>query len=520
MDPMDPMAIRQDTLLARLFHQEDGPPRSLCNGLGRCGRCRVRFRTNPPAPVPAETQVFSDKELADGWRLACRHPDSPASIRDLDIPKALDVGEAVWNVSPAASEPVPCCLALDLGTTTLDWRLVTDGRVLAHGRSLNPQGVMGAEVMSRLACAADSRCAARLRHLPREFLQALIREAALRGLAPDRACVAGNTVMTSLLLGRDTAGLAAAPYRLEHPGGCEERLPGLPPVYIPPLAGPFLGADLTAGLAWLVRIRRTAFPFLLMDLGTNGECILALDEHNFLATSVAMGPALEGVGLSCGRLAGPDVATAVRLTPRGLRWLDWQGRALEHPEALSGTGALGLVHVLLQTGVLTEDGHFAKDARHPLAERLLEDVCVLRGEPVFCLDEFGSVRLTATDIEQLLKVKAACNAATTVLLQDAGLTWADLAAVCLAGALGRHLEPGVLEGTGWLPATVMQRPGVVQAVGNSSLEGAALLCEDAAAREWIQAASARIQVRNLAELPTFQQLFLERMTFRHVFRHR
>lgn len=508
-----------DTLLARLFHEEDGPPRSLCNGLGRCGRCRVRFRTDPPAPVPADTQVFSDKELADGWRLACRHPHAQVSVRELDIPKALDLGEVVWELSPAPPDPIPCCLALDLGTTTLDWRLVTDGHVLAHGRSLNPQGVMGAEVMSRLACAADPRCAARLRQLPLEFLRTLLRDAALHGLRPSRMCVAGNTVMTTLLLGQDTAGLAAAPYHLDHTGGREERLPGLPPVYIPPLAGPFLGADLTAGLAWLVRTRRTPVPFLLMDLGTNGECILALDDQTFLATSVAMGPALEGVGLTCGRLAGPGVATAVRLTPHGLQWFDWQGRPLAQPEALSGTGALGLVHVLLQAGVLAEDGRFSKDARHPLAERLLEDVCVLRGEPVFCLDEFGSVRLTATDIEQLLKVKAACNAATTVLLQDAGLRWTDLAAVCLAGALGRHLDCGVLEGTGWLPATVTQRPGVVQAVGNSSLEGAALLCQDAAAREWLQAASARIQVRNLAELPAFQQLFLERMTFRHVFRH-
>ncbi|GAB7082179.1 ASKHA domain-containing protein [Megalodesulfovibrio paquesii] len=525
-------AAGQDTFLARLFYREEGPPRSLCNGLGRCGRCRVRFKSEPPDVVEAERQVFLERELAEGWRLACRHPELQTPAAQLEIPKAPDVGEAVWETVRKGESSAPCALALDLGTTALDWRLVSrlspvshvshvspggPGTLLAHGRTLNPQGVMGAEVMSRLACAADSRCAARLRQLVVDMLKALVRQAGLRGLAVERACVAGNSVMTCLLLGQDTAGLAAAPYHLDYAGGREELLPGLPPLYIPPLAGPFMGADLTAGLAWLIRAEHTPYPFLLMDLGTNGECILALDEQTFLATSVAMGPALEGVGLSCGRLAGPGVVSGVRLTPRGLDWLDWQGRLLEHPEGLSGSGALALVHVLIQTGVLTEDGHFARDAQHPLGQRLLGDVCLLRGEGSFCMDDVGGTRLMASDIEQLLKVKAACNVATSVLLQDAGLRWADLAAVRMAGALGRHIEPQVLEGTGWLPAGLPAEK--VRAVGNSSLEGAALLCQDDESREWIEAAAGRIQVRNLAELPEFQTLFLERMTFRHVFRH-
>ena len=52
--------------LARLLWLEGPlPPRPLCGGLGRCGRCRVRFRSAPPAPAPSETRALSAAELGD-----------------------------------------------------------------------------------------------------------------------------------------------------------------------------------------------------------------------------------------------------------------------------------------------------------------------------------------------------------------------------------------------------------------------------------------------------------------------
>ena len=47
-------------------------PLPLCGGLGRCGRCRLRFPHDAPPPLPAEEAVFSLRELNAGWRLACR----------------------------------------------------------------------------------------------------------------------------------------------------------------------------------------------------------------------------------------------------------------------------------------------------------------------------------------------------------------------------------------------------------------------------------------------------------------
>ncbi len=44
-----------------------------CGGEGTCGKCRVRFLSDPPAPTEADRAAFAPGQLADGWRLACRH---------------------------------------------------------------------------------------------------------------------------------------------------------------------------------------------------------------------------------------------------------------------------------------------------------------------------------------------------------------------------------------------------------------------------------------------------------------
>jgi len=79
-------------------------------------------------------------------------------------------------------------LALDLGTTTLAGRLLdADGRVLAEARLLNPQAVLGADIMRRLEQALDGS-ASRLQDLLRDGLRdlvgTLLQQAGLRPAAP------------------------------------------------------------------------------------------------------------------------------------------------------------------------------------------------------------------------------------------------------------------------------------------------------------------------------------------------
>jgi uncharacterized 2Fe-2S/4Fe-4S cluster protein (DUF4445 family) len=403
----------------------------------------------------------------------------------------------------------------------------------------------GSEVMSRLAVASSPAGLAALRRLT---LAAVGRIAAglpgpVRGL-----CVAGNTAMTSILLGRDVSGLAAAPYRLDYAGGTAEALPepadltdladmaAVPDVWIPPQPAPFVGGDVAAGMAALLYGGLAAapdggvlpapgaplpvppaepvpprFPFLLADLGTNGEFVLATGPDSALVTSVALGPALEGIGLSCGGVAQPGAIAAFSLGPAGLAptVLPEDDATPAAPTHLCGTGYLSLLRVLLRAGLLDEDGRFVMEPHSPLARRLAASLVEVRGERRLPLP--GGLHLSAGDVEEVLKVKAAFSLAYERLLAEAGMPGTALDAVYLAGALGEHARPDDLETLGFLPAGVAGR---TRAVGNASLRGAELLLLRPELRGRITAWRAGCRVVDLAAASDFADAFLRHMRFR------
>ncbi len=543
-------AVPATTLAQLVWMSGQVDPPALCSGLGRCGRCAARFTRGTPAPLPADTAHFSEAELADGWRLLCRH--APPHPKDTGVPPdggmafTLPAGAAprrtrvADGAAPCPATGSPLLLAIDLGTTTLHWSaLAPDGRRVAHGAELNPQMGAGSEVMSRLAVASSPAGLAALRRLT---LAAVGRIAAglpgpVRGL-----CVAGNTAMTAILLGRDVSGLAAAPYRLDYAGGTAEVLPepaslaAVPDVWIPPQPAPFVGGDVAAGMAALLygglatgagggispapdapppvppaESAPPSFPFLLADLGTNGEFVLATGPDSALVTSVALGPALEGIGLSCGGVAQPGAIAAFTLGPAGLSptVLPEDDATPAAPTHLCGTGYLSLLRVLLRAGLLDEDGRFVMEPHSPLARRLAASLVEVRGERRLPLP--GGLHLSAGDVEEVLKVKAAFSLAYERLLAEAGMPGTALDAVYLAGALGEHARPDDLETLGFLPAGVAGR---ARAVGNASLRGAELLLLRPELRGRIAAWRAGCRVVDLAAASDFAAAFLRHMRFR------
>lgn len=503
-----------DTLARALFRAGFFIGAPLCAGLGRCGRCRVRYLADPPQPLPAELRRLGREAVEAGWRLACLRPAAGGEHLEVADPGPSPAYDrADFAAGDAAGGELG--LAVDCGTTGLAWRILdrADGRAVAEGRGVNPQLGAGGDVVSRLAFALTPGGGDYLRGL---LLDVLTARAAKAGPRLTGLCVAGNPAMVSILCGKPLAGLARAPYGLAWAGG--ETVPlgrGLPPAYIPPLLGPFVGADVSAGLTALLR-RNPAYPFLLADLGTNAEMVLALAPDRFLAASAPLGPALEGVGLSHGALAGPGVAVSFDLTPAGVAPVLFDGQdAPGAARGIAGPGYLRLAAILREQGVLDADGRFAQNAAPtPLGERLRRLVGREEGEAFFPV---AGCRFSASDVEELLKVKAACNMAVAALLRAAGLATAALDAVYLAGAFGARVSAEALETLGFFPPGVAAR---IRVAGNLSLEGAALfLCAPEARAEAgaLPAATTIVPlVSDAAETSDAGDSFISRMVFAYV----
>ncbi len=508
-------AVSDERLVESIFLSGRFEAPALCSGLGRCGQCKVRVlqAPEPLQPTKAEERFFSPQELTDGWRLSCLH-QSQDGMR-VQLPQRTGRRRS-WQVAAdveAGSRSLS--LALDLGTTSLQWQALRDGTPVRAGSELNPQLGAGSEVMSRLAFALKPQGRARLRALVLQRLDAIVRELAPLG-AVEQCCIAGNSAMTYVLLDRAVDCLSHAPYHLEYAGGAEERLEwqdSFFSAYIPPLLAPFVGGDLSAGLAWLTMGQESAPepPYLLADLGTNGEFVLAPDQNSFLTSSVPMGPALEGVGLAYGNVAGPGTAISFEMRPSGPFPLFFEEK--EQGSSLSGAAYLSLLSHLLRMGALTKEGHFSENPASPLGLRIIRQLELARGENSLPLAGFANdARLFASDVEEILKVKAAFNVAVACLQKEAGMRTSDLKAIYLSGAFGAHVGANNLEQLGFLPPGMAARTRVM---GNTSLQGAVLFLQRPDARAWAAEIAGRSSVLELAEKENFNNMYVKAMNFEY-----
>lgn len=492
------MSAGADTTLAQAVYLSGKfETRALCSGLSRCGRCRMRFISEAPAPTDVELAVLGPADLDSGWRLGCRRPAESGMVVELP-------GRPADRESPKSRvlEDTDSILAVDLGTTGIDWSLVDGQRRLMSGGMLNPQLGAGSEVMSRLAFAAKGQNAELLQNLVIDALEDIIKETGM----PGGMVISANQAMTCLLTGAPVQSISAAPYRLCHAGGLWVNLDrGLPEAYILPQISPFVGGDAVAGI---VAMRYSPDPpeppYMLIDMGTNGEFVMALPGGRFLAASVPLGPALEGVALSCGSVFWEGAVTGFDFGPNGLVARDGGLR----PEGITGTGYVSLLARLASAGVLDENGRFSA-GETPLARRAAfsEDFSGKR------MDLPGGLYLTARDVEEVLKLKAAFNVAFSELISGAGLGPKDLKAILLSGALGHHAGPRDLETLGFLPEGSAR---AVHAAGNTSLRGAEICAVRAEARAYAEEIPKSTEVVNLTESKNFAEKYVHAMKFKFV----
>ncbi len=336
----------------------------------------MRVTGDAEVPVtPEDLAVLDAAEIALGWRLGCHlilSNDATVELGAFAVsaraksfgPQSLVLGDR--EVVPGM--PGRLGLAVDIGTTTLAAALIEleSGDVLASRTQVNPQVGMGADVMSRIACATASADARRamtsaVRRAVADLAALLAADA---GAAVDDVAglaVVGNPTMTHLWLGLDVASLGVAPYQgtvygalqvsaravecPAHAAAIAHVLPGL---------RAHVGAD-AIGAAVAAGVDRAEGATLLLDLGTNSEVVLRAGGRVY-AASTAAGPAFEGRAISCGMRAEEGAIDAVRIADDGHLVTRTIGHA--RPRGVCGSGLMDAVAELARIGVLDARGRF------------------------------------------------------------------------------------------------------------------------------------------------------------------
>ncbi|HEX9093796.1 MAG TPA: ASKHA domain-containing protein [Coriobacteriia bacterium] len=486
-----------------------------CGGLGRCGSCRVRVTGDVGAPRATEQEALSGADAAAGIRLAClarAEGPGPVTVERIGVlaGEGLQVAAAVPVAASAAASVAGgrsgWGVAVDVGTTTL----AAAGYDLGSGASLgtaaafNPQIRFGHDVLTRVSRALAGDADELREVLARAIEQTALRAGGESRGAPSEVMVVGNPTMLHLLLGLDVSALAAAPYE----GALTERLDldaadaGLPAfgdarVRVGPAVSAFVGADVVAGLL-ATGLAASEYPALFIDLGTNGEMVLAT-RTVLLAASAAGGPALEGVSIEHGMRAEPGAVERVR----------WRGGELEigvvrdiDPVGICGTGLLDLAAVLLDAGALDVSGRL--QASGPLASRVEETPDGMR----FRLTE--TVYLTQRDVRQLQLAKGAVATAVGILVETAGLSPDAVREVVIAGGFGTHVNPASLAAIGMVPAAWADR---ITFAGNTALGGASAMLLDPALIDAASALAAKVRTVDLAGREYFQSRFIASLDF-------
>jgi len=430
-----------------------------------------------------------------------------------------------WEAGDATAETY--AVAFDLGTTTLVGTLLNtaDGGERAVAAAMNPQINVGDDVISRIASARESRdnilrMQRAVVHAFNEIIGRLCRETGVPRTRIYEASVAGNTTMQHLFCGISPAALGEVPFvpayraarrALAHELGLHIHPAGR--VYIFPNLGGFVGGDTVAGVL-ANGVHRTTETILFVDIGTNGEIVLA-HQGQLRAASCAAGPAFEGARISAGMRAAEGAVDKVLFDGQDLAFNVIGGRQMA---GLCGTALIDAVAVLLDLGAIDATGRILAAAEAPPAvtpavrARLHpdgNDTKVLLGHP----HESRSgepVYLVQRDVRELQLASGAIRAAITLLLRQAGLGPADLEAVLLAGGFGNFIRRENACRIGLLPPVPVER---IRFVGNASSMGAkaVLLAQELRREADLIAESARHV--DLSLDPEFQMEFGMSMMF-------
>ena len=503
------LVVSEDTLLADALVDAGVPLDMPCGGKGVCGKCKVKAEGQLSEKNNIETKVLHDQP---GYRLACQ---------------TRLTGNArvyVQEKPPFAIAPCPSLdahadygMAVDIGTTTVQVALVD----FLHHQSylldsfLNPQRRYGHDVISRIAAAQEPRIFQDLIRVIRKRIYSSMVNA-LKGvrLSPQKVrqlIFSGNTTMLHLLFGLDVTSMGVYPYqaqRLDFHGfkpediDCHDIFPSACLLALPAVSS-FLGSDLVGGLA-LCHAEGFCRNTFFIDMGTNGEMFLINSSGQIVAASCAMGPALEGMNISCGMTADSGAITHIRLHQN---IFEYEMIPNGPPIGITGTALIDLLSILLQKSHLSTSGSFHSKIDTQLLPAPMRYKHTAKGKQI---NLWENMKLTQADIRNVQLAKGASLAAARILLRETDCLPENIEHVIVAGAFGQHIVPDNFRRLKFIPDFPSAQ---YHFLGNTSLKAAEQACLD---KEFITKAYLlrdRIQEVDLAHHPDFEREFIAALNF-------
>ncbi len=456
----------------------------------------------PPARVYAPLGVLCSLPQVlrrSGWRVTATVALVPGGYRL----SSVDEGDTTGRLYGAA---------VDLGTTTIVVyiRDLIDGRILATASNYNRQISCGEDILSRVNFSRKSGLA-RLQQLAAESINdALTAAADAAGIDREEiyeVVIAGNTVMTHLLLGIDPAYMIAEPYipvvrrMLSTAAGrigiAAHTNAG---VYTFPAVSNFIGGDIIADIMATGMAERDEAT-LMVDIGTNFEAVLGNSDW-MLSCAGAAGPALEGGEVLFGMRANPGAIERVRIDPDTLA-PSFSTINGVRPRGICGSGLIDLLAELFRACIIDRTGGINLGLDHPRIRRgqyYPEFVVAWKEKTSIGKD----IVITEGDIKNLIMSKAAIHAACMTLLDAAGLAPTDIGRICFSGAFGNYISKENAVTIGLIPEI---SPECIENIGNGAITGANIALVDRRRRKELDGLARRITYIELNADPSFMDRY-------------
>jgi uncharacterized 2Fe-2S/4Fe-4S cluster protein (DUF4445 family) len=511
---------------------------SVCGGSGTCEECKIIIISGSLIPPTKLEEISISSDLMEaGWRLACQ----AIPLTDVKVsipPESMTTNQRLQFDGEDTElfrdlrvvDPGLFGLAIDVGTTKVALYLINlfSGKTIAKDGFMNPQIAYGEDVISRLSYAERVPGGAELLQKIlfesiNKLLVTLCARAGINVSQVGNVVLVGNTAMHHFAAGLPVKQLGYAPFA---PASVEPILrpaaqlgliiPGNAQVYFPPVIAGYVGSDHLAMLIsledklQLSRIMQSdltkspsehekvehpeARNIIALDIGTNTEISL-ISGKEITCCSCASGPAFEGAHIYEGMRASPG---AIERTSWKDGKLLWQTIDSQPPVGICGSGILDIIASLLEGNIIKSSGQLRDGNSFPVVRALETGL----GRDII---------ITRKDIHEVQLAKSAIRTAIDLLLQHAGLVYADLDEFIVAGAFGTYLDSKNAIRIGMFPPVDQK---IIRQIGNAAGMGAKRMLLSSQASNNAESLAKSIRYLELATRREFQDVFINNLIFK------